>query len=223
MDKLTFWTFLVILVISLCHFQTSEAYCVCLSRHPQTHFCDSDFSAVVGVNILLQPNDNEVAYNVEVHEIFKATQNAQIALVEKAALLWSPSMEAMCGRLNLNPGEAYIVNGKIMDGKLYITLCDFVRPWSKLTPLQREGFQQFYQRGCACPISDTKRRHRGALRPADWCLWESSPGLSLCQERHGICTPFSDGCSWTRSSDYDECLAEHCRKVLKLFPMSDCI
>ena len=241
MNKLTCWTSLltILIVISICYFQTSDAhYCACLTRHPQTHFCDSDFSALVSVNKLLQPNDNEVAYNVELRQIFKATQSTQIALTGKEKLLWSPSMDSMCGRFDLILGESYVVNGRILDSKLYISRCDFVQPWSMLTPLQRKGFQQFYQRGCACPISDTKRHHEGGVQSAGEksCLWESTSGSRDCHKRHGICMPTSAGCSWARSLASEKCInerqhlraqslpnREYCRKISEIFPISHCI
>ena len=202
MDRLKCWTSLltILIVISICHFQTSEANCTCLSRHPQTHFCDSDFAAYVRVIKLTQPNDNEVAYKVGVRGIFKAEKNARIALKRKVVWLWSPSTHAMCAHLNLTVGEKYVVNGRIIGKKLYISLCDFIQTWSNLTPRQREGFEQFYEPGCACLISDKLRHHKGTFQSESGksCVWESSPGPRDNQGRYGVCMPSSAGCSWAR-------------------------
>ena len=239
MDRLTRWTFLVILVVSICHVQTLETYCACSHRHPQTHFCDSTFAALVTVRKLLQPNDKEIAYKVEVNTIFKATPDAQKALRGKYALLWSPSLDVMCGRSNLIPKEEYLVTGGMRSGKLYISLCDFVQPWSEVTLRQREGFQQLYERSCPCPILDSQENHTSVSKSTGrkGCVRESSPGPRDCQERYGICMLNKPaGCSWmSLTVAYNKCVLEHqrlrvlyphitghCKKILELFPTFQC-
>ena len=84
---------------------------------------------------------------------FKATQEARIALERKSVWLWSPSMDAMCGRFDLTPGKTWIVSGRMIGSKPYISLCGFAQLWSEVTPRQRKGFRQLYHRSCACPVS----------------------------------------------------------------------
>ena len=202
MDRLRCWKSLltILIVISICQFQTSEANCTCLSRHPQTHFCDSDFAAYVRVNKLRQSDDNVVAYKVRVGRIFKAKKHARIALERKVVWLWSLSTHAMCARFDLIVGEKYVVSGRTMGPKLYISLCDLIQTWSNSTPRQRGGFEQFYEPGCACRISDKLRHHKGTFQSEGGksCIWESSPGPRDAQELYGVCMPSSEGCSWAR-------------------------
>ena len=215
MDRLTRWTFLVILVVSICHFETSEAYCACSDRHPQTHFCDSTFAAIFTVRESLIPNDKEIAYEVEVNEILKATRKARKALKQKGALLWSSSLVAVCGRSNLIPKEKYVATGEMMGGKLYMSPCDFVQPWSEVTLRQRQGFQQLYERSCPCPILDSRKNYEDVtqLTGEKGCARENSFGPRVCQERYGICMPDQRaGCVWMSPTEaYNKCVLEHQR------------
>ena len=203
MKTLTRWTSLVILVISTCHFQTSEA-CTCLDVHPQYHFCHSSFVALLNVTNFRQPTDQfqvrDIPYEVDVKQIFKATQEARKALEEKPVWLWTTSMGSLCGHLNLTPGEMWLVTGGVKNNKLVIWLCDFAQIWSKVTSFQREGFQQSYDDGCDCAESE-----RGLS-----CSLGSS-GEKDCHKRYSICKSSSAGCHWAPSKDYNKCIDEQQR------------
>ena len=205
MERFMCWTFLVILmIISLCPFQTSQD-CLCLYKHRQTHFCDSDFVAVVNITIIFQVHDDEVAYGVEVQNIFKVAQEARKALEQDPLRLWSPS-NAVCGRLGENPGKMWVVIAKMVRGQLYISLCGYAELWSEVTPHLREGYRQFYQRGCECSIWDT--RYDGDFQSAGGtrCLLGNSSNLRYCQDFYGVCMPSSTGCSWMPSDLYNKCI-----------------
>ena len=210
MERLTRWMSLFILIISLCHFQTSEA-CSCLFKHPQAHFCDSDFVTVVNVTNFWFPNAKEVVYIVKVLKILKATQNARIALERKFVWLSSTSMDSECPPLDLTSGMIWVVSGRMVRNTLSISPCDFGEQWSMLSHTQREGFHGLYHRGCACPISDGKLHQERALGSAGEkrCLRESSFGPRDCQEQFATCISSSTGCSWVLSRNYASCIANH--------------
>ena len=210
MDRLKCWTSLVILVVSLCHFYNSEA-CSCVFKHPQAHFCDSEFVTVVNVTNLTSINYDEFLYTVEVLTILKATQDTRIALEQKFIWLSSISMDSECPPLNLTSGMILVLSGIMLDNTLLTSPCGFAEQWSMLSHNQRKGFDGLYHRGCACSISDGKLDHEGALESVDEkrCLWEISPGPRDCQEQFSICMPSSAGCSWVNSYNYKSCIAYH--------------
>ena len=207
MERSTCWTFLVTLVISLWHFQTSEA-CSCLYQHSQTHFCNSDFFAVV--NVTRADDINEVSY-ADVHEIFKATEGALNILEKKPVQL--KSSDSMCGYFLLTPGKTWVVSGTIVNNKISISPCGFAQLWSTITPLLRENFRNFYHSGCLCHIWDNQRRHNSRFESPGrmTCVLDSSLAPRVCQERYGICVPNSrnDRCFWMPSVAYKECIAEN--------------
>ena len=211
MEQLTCWTSLmVILVVSLCHFQTSEA-CSCIFKHPQAHFCDSDFVTVVNMTNIENSINGEVVYTVEVLRILKATDNARIALKKKYVWLSLTSKDSECPPLNLTSGMILVLSGIMVENTLFISPCGFAEQWSMLSHNQRKGFEGLYHRGCACSISDGKLDHEGALESAGEkrCPWESSPGPRDCQEQFSMCMPSSAGCSWVPSHNYKNCIAYH--------------
>ena len=214
MQRLMCWTFLMVfLVISLCHFQTSEA-CTCLYQHPQAYFCDSDFVVIVNITKLSQVAEHAV-YEVEVHNILKATQQAQIALEEETVRL-RLSSDAVCRHVGLIPGTTWLITGTMDSDRLYVPFCGYTKPWSQVTPHLLESFQQIKQHGCACSIwANRPRYHDTVIHSASdktGCLLELSPRQNMCQDRYGICMPSSAGCSWissNRTSDsYNKCMAE---------------
>ena len=209
MERLTRWTFLVILVISLCHLETSEA---CQPyKHPQTHFCNSEFFAVVNVTEIHEGNNSQVAY-VDVHEIFRMTgETLKYYMKKKQLRLWSKSL-AECGSLDLTLGEMWVVGGIIRRDTLYVSSCGFAQLWSKVTPILRDNFKNSYHSGCACRIWDCQWCHNSVFKSPDrmTCILDSSPGRRFCQDLFGICrTNYSHtACSWNPSEVYEKCLAE---------------
>ena len=70
-------------------------------------------------------------------------------------------------------------------------------------------------------ISYTHWYHKGAVFQSAGgkrCLWESSPGPQVCQERYGICMPSSAGCSWMPSVAYNKCIVQHQRQRVQQRP-----
>lgn len=39
------------------------------------------------------------------------------------------------------------------DGKMHITLCDFIVPWDTLSTTQKKSLNHRYQMGCECKVS----------------------------------------------------------------------
>lgn len=39
------------------------------------------------------------------------------------------------------------------NGKMHITLCDFIFPWESLSATQKKSLSQRYQMGCECKVS----------------------------------------------------------------------
>ena len=206
MERSTSWTFLVILVISLCHFQTSET-CSCFYRHPQDHFCNSDFFGVVNVLIIWRGNYSETVF-VNVHEIFRATGGTLNDTLKKNII--ALSSDTMCGRLNLTSGEKWVLGGRMIHDKLYTSPCGFAQRWSEVTSPQRENFRYFYHLGCECQIWDNVRPYNSNFESPGrmTCVLNNSIVQRFCQDRYSVCTTNSStGCFWMPSDAYNKCAA----------------
>lgn len=189
----------------------SARACSCTKAHPQTQFCRSDFVAVVRIRKIMHVNDR-LAYRVKINRVFKSTPKADVALKEN--IIWTPSFDSLCG-VTLLTGKTYIISGKITAGKPNIMICDITKLWSEVPVGQRKGFRLLYHRGCACEISYTPWWQKGAVLESTGgknCLWESSPGPEDCQEIYGVCKKAPNGCSWTPSVPYKNCIREYQRK-----------
>jgi hypothetical protein len=54
----------------------------------------------------------------------------------------------------LDLGHSCLSTGKAEgDGKMHITLCDFIVPWDTLSPTQKKSLNHRYQMGCECKVS----------------------------------------------------------------------
>lgn len=51
-------------------------------------------------------------------------------------------------------GDPCLSSGKAEgNGKMYITLCDFIVPWDTLSTTQKKSLNHRYQMGCECKVS----------------------------------------------------------------------
>ncbi|TGZ52466.1 Uncharacterized protein DBV15_08874 [Temnothorax longispinosus] len=241
MGRLLVWTHFLLLTVLLAPVQKAAA-CSCAQAHPQTKFCESDFVVVVRVKKILPVSDYEIAYKVKINRVFKvriicrnvrrafiakcnldltvrlcfflpqSNPKADVALMQN--LLRTPSTDSMCG-VTLNVGDTYVLNGRIVSGKAFISYCGLSIRWADTTTRQRKGLRQLYQQGCVCDILYTHWRRKGAVLESSGgknCLWESTPGPQDCQEKYGVCMASPSGCSWVPSVPYKNCIKEYQRK-----------
>ncbi|XP_053971972.1 metalloproteinase inhibitor 3 isoform X2 [Hylaeus anthracinus] len=213
MWQLTFWTYFLLIALSLAPVQRVVG-CSCMLSHPQKLFCVSDYVAVVRVRMAMPVNEHEIAYNVKVNKVFKERNNLNPVDFPKKEFLWTASTDGMCG-VHLKVGDTYVVAGVIIGGQVRISICGLAMRWSEVTSRQRKGFRGLYHRGCVCEIDYTPWWKKGAVLESAGrkrCLWESAPGPQDCQEKYGVCVAGPGGCSWTPSVPYKNCIKEHQRK-----------
>lgn len=62
--------------------------------------------------------------------------------------------EGRSGRLVAHFDLVTLPTGKAEgDGKMHITLCDFIVPWDTLSITQKKSLNHRYQMGCECKVS----------------------------------------------------------------------
>ncbi|KAF7399818.1 hypothetical protein HZH68_008410 [Vespula germanica] len=212
MWRTSYCTYLLLGLLYLTTLQSATA-CSCQKVHPQTQFCRADFVAVVRIKLIVHVNEERLEYKVKINRVFKSTPKAEVALRENT--LWTLGYDSLCGVTHLLVGKTYVVSGTVHEGKARISICDLAIPWSEVPVGQRKGFRLLYHRGCVCETTFTPWWRKGAVLESTGgkhCLWESSPGPQDCQEKYGVCKKGPNGCSWTPSVPYKNCIKEYQRK-----------
>lgn len=218
MWRLTFWTYFLLIALSLAPVQRVLA-CSCTRSHPQTLYCKSDYVAVVRVRGAEKRNDIQLAYHVKVNKVFKDRNTVNPVNFAKRQILWTVAADSMCG-VALNVGETYVIGGmidqgRIGQGRIHLSLCNLHMRWSEVPPRQRKGFRGLFHRGCACDVNYTPWWRKGEDLENGGrkrCLWESEPGPYHCQETYGTCLATPGGCGWAPSIPYNNCIKEHQQK-----------
>lgn len=200
---------LFITIVSLLMYTIAES-CLCMNFHPQEHYCSADFVAVVQVKRIRKGENNLNIYQIRIKKIFKANHKSETALSH--GLLWSNTQEVMCG-LHLNRTR-YLVTGRVIGEKPWVSSCNFVQKWSTLSKKQKKGFRRLYQQGCHCKVRQLfSPRHSTKGR---YCSWETVWTDSDCQGRHSLCVPspnHSDKCIWVNNSAYRHCMKRYRKDI----------
>lgn len=100
--------------------------------------------------------------------------------------LMTPSMDSMCGGLNLKVGKLYMIAADTQ----HIGICNYVKEYSQMSIVERRGFAGGYKKGCDCKVSIDRE---SIFAPAD----ELMSQLSLVR-RSSPCSGRKD--STTRSA-----------------------
>ncbi|RWS05036.1 Tissue inhibitor of metalloprotease-like protein [Dinothrombium tinctorium] len=168
---------------------------------------------LVNVRKAQKSDQSVIAYQIKIKKEFKMTVKAREALSN--GLIWTSEDESLCGRkLQLN--TRYLITGRLVGSKPWVSVCNFVEPWSALTYKQKKGFRRLYAFGCRCKVREppsstyfaykhvqlqSQSPHRLAARPG-YCHWETKwENKYDCQGLHSICTPVSIQAKRKQSSD----------------------
>uniref|UniRef100_A0A4Q8K6L6 U48-Liphistoxin-Lth1a_1 n=1 Tax=Liphistius thaleban TaxID=1905330 RepID=A0A4Q8K6L6_9ARAC len=205
----TLWLLLGALSLSILNNEADA--CSCMYSHPQEHYCSADFVAVVRVKSHGKGDGTTTAYHIKIKKEFKMSEKARHALSQ--GLVWTSAHDSTCG-VTLKPTR-YLITGRILGEKAWVSLCHFVQEWPKLSSKQKKGFRKLYQQGCHCKVRMTgyvrwfghHHQHRGR-----YCPWETVwQGEHDCQGLHSFCVPsphHPDQCMWVPSSPYRHCMKE---------------
>ncbi|KAE8575769.1 hypothetical protein XENTR_v10003936 [Xenopus tropicalis] len=133
----------------------SEA-CSCSPVHPQQAFCNADIviraKAITGKEVD-SGNDvygnpiKRIQYEIKQIKMFKGPD-------KDIEFIYTAPSSAVCGvTLEIAGKKEYLIAGKADgDGKMHVTLCDFIVPWDSLSPTQKKSLNQRYEMGCECKV-----------------------------------------------------------------------
>ncbi|KAK3697036.1 hypothetical protein QZH41_012507 [Actinostola sp. cb2023] len=122
----------------------------------------------------------------------------------------------------LKPGKAYLLAGKIIHNKLWVSFCDWHTEWNVLGLDQLRGLKKDFIHGCKCrvlfcyyPGCEDNNHQR------DVCMWKPDsfyPGDD-CRAKHSTCRAHKGRCQWKHSERFVKCKKNKEMKKNKVFPL----
>uniref|UniRef100_A0A670HVN9 Metalloproteinase inhibitor 2 n=1 Tax=Podarcis muralis TaxID=64176 RepID=A0A670HVN9_PODMU len=130
--------------------------CSCSPVHPQQAFCNADVvirAKAVSEKEVDSGNDiygnpiKRIQYEIKQIKMFKGPD-------QDIEFIYTAPSSAVCGvTLDVTGKKEYLIAGKSEgNGKMHITLCDFIIPWDSLSATQKKSLNQRYQMGCECKV-----------------------------------------------------------------------
>ncbi|XP_028268756.1 metalloproteinase inhibitor 2b [Parambassis ranga] len=205
------WTmnscFVTLAVLFLWRVEDMAEACSCSPAHPQEAFCSSDVvirAKAVGWQEVDAGNDvygnpiKRIKYDIKQMKMFKGPSQ------DIDAIYTAPS-SAMCGvTLETNGKKEYLITGKVeKDGLMHVTLCDFIKPWEAMSPIQKKSLMQRYETGCDCKIARCSSIPCMISGPMEclWTDWVTDKQVNGDQAQHYACIKRSDdSCAWYRGA-----------------------
>ncbi|XP_031625536.1 tissue inhibitor of metalloproteinase [Contarinia nasturtii] len=216
MRQLAGVTVLATIAIMLMQIQSSTA-CMCMPKHSQSWYCDSDY--VILARVLRKSNQKinfHDVYKIEVKKAYKKSPQTDSFLREGRIL--TPGIDSLCGGLNLKVGKLYLIAGNSQ----MINICNYVKEYSQMTIVERRGFAGGYKKGCVCEIKPMFQME-GFHQSIGACNWRP---FTKCETDYGACVPARghytpEGkplkCHWRPSQPYNTCKARLTERRDQLF------
>ncbi|XP_043107545.1 metalloproteinase inhibitor 4-like [Puntigrus tetrazona] len=174
--------------------------CSCAPGHPQQLFCMSDIvmrAEVTGEKIIPSdeniPGMGRIQYEIQVIKVFKGFDR-----INEIKHVYTNEMSSMCGT-RLGHGQ-YLLSGSITPEGFFVSMCDYLELWDKLSMMQKENLKYRYLMGCTCMISTCIEKPcqpsaKNECILTDWSsLWPFEDGESA---HESACIRHGDGsCGW---------------------------
>ncbi|XP_036407822.1 metalloproteinase inhibitor 2-like [Megalops cyprinoides] len=197
--------FAALVVLLLWRVEEIAEACSCSPVHPQQAFCNADVvirAKVVAGKEVDSGNDiygnpiKRIQYDIKQIKMFKGPD-------QDIEVVFTAPSSAVCGvTLDTNGKKEYLIAGKAeSNGKMHVTLCDFIVPWDTMSPTQKKSLSQRYEMGCECKITRCPSLPCLISAPEEclWTDWVMEKSISGRQANHYACIKRSDGsCAWYR-------------------------
>ncbi|XP_045840127.1 metalloproteinase inhibitor 2 [Meles meles] len=181
--------------------------CSCSPVHPQQAFCNADVvirAKAVSVKEVDSGNDiygnpiKRIQYEIKQIKMFKGPD-------KDIEFIYTAPSSAVCGvSLDVGGKKEYLIAGKAEgNGKMHITLCDFIVPWDTLSTTQKKSLNHRYQMGCECKITRCPMIPCYISSPDEclWMDWVTEKNINGHQAKFFACIKRSDGsCAWYRGA-----------------------
>uniref|UniRef100_A0A672L9T7 TIMP metallopeptidase inhibitor 4 n=1 Tax=Sinocyclocheilus grahami TaxID=75366 RepID=A0A672L9T7_SINGR len=164
--------------------------CSCAPGHPQQLFCMSDIGTSNKPQFMLFYFHSFAKVKCRVFKGFDRINEIQH--------VYTHEMSSMCGT-RLGHGQ-YLLSGKSIRDGFFVSMCDYLELWDKLSLMQKQNLKYRYLMGCTCMISTCIEKlcqpsTKNECILTDWSsLWPFEDGKSV---HESACIRHSDGsCGW---------------------------
>lgn len=204
------WTahscFVTLAILFLWRVEEIAEACSCFPVHPQEAYCNSDVvirAKVVGVQEIEVGNNiygspiTRIQYDIKQLKMFKGPE-------QEIDAIYTAPFSSLCGVTLETNSKEYLITGRLeSDGKVHVTLCNFIKPWDDMSTTQKKSLTQRYEMGCDCKIIHCTSIPCMTNSPAEclWLDWILEKTVNGEQAKHFSCIKRSDdSCAWYRGS-----------------------
>ena len=112
--------------------------------------------------------------------------------------------------IELKPGRAYLLMGKVIKNRLWLSGCNLHTEWDHLTIAQRGALKKYYQQNCGCRVQFCYYTDCQKIQIPGGCMWRprTLPPSTDCGVKHRYCKKKNGECVWVNGKNYDRCVRD---------------
>lgn len=223
--------YISVVVIVILRTMTVAHACNCMPVHVQQAYCNSDFVVRARVEAVLYtiplnrtlnraPYGRTYGHVIPLYKIYITSiwkgydlieRNTNMHLLQRRktllkrfyGIVHTLRADHACA-LKLTVGDKYIISGNLVDGKLFMNLCNWKMKWRghSTKRIRKQFFAKFERFDCSCTIDPYIAASGAAARckrDSDRCCWEIDPVVDArgrgvlpcmfktCRRKRGVC------------------------------------
>ena len=112
--------------------------------------------------------------------------------------------------VELKPGRSYLLMGKVIENRLWLSSCNLHREWDSLTIDQRRALKKYYRMNCDCRVQFCYYTDCQNIVIKGGCMWRprTLPPSTDCGVKHRYCQKKKGHCVWRDGFNYDRCVRD---------------
>lgn len=111
--------------------------------------------------------------------------------------------------VELKPNRAYLLMGKVIKNRLWLTSCNLHQEWESITLFQRAALKKYYQMNCDCRVQVCFHTDCQKEKVPGGCMWRprTLPPSTDCGVKHRYCKKKDRKCVWVKEIlNFDRCV-----------------
>lgn len=113
--------------------------------------------------------------------------------------------------VDLKPGRPYLLMGKVIKNRLWLSSCNVHTDWESVTIDQRRALKKYYNMNCDCRVEFCYYPDCQKETIKDGCRWRprTFPPSTDCGVKHRYCKQKKNGqCVWIDGNNYNRCVRD---------------